>query len=392
MTEQVYLGNPNLKRANVQQEWTKEELQEYQRCMEDPLYFIQTYVRIVSLDEGLVPFKMYDFQKEMVGTFHNNRFTICKLPRQSGKSTIIIAYLLHYVLFNPNVNVAILANKSSTARDILGRLQLGYEHLPKWLQQGVINWNKGNIELENKIRLSQDICSLALSLRKKEKIKVRQPLPKILVPFKNNEEKKVLEEISEFIKSEINVKTIELITDSSKILVKKAKPNFKLLGPKYGKTMKTVVGLINNLNNEQIENLSNSLNVTIHHGDEEFTLKSEDVEIYFEDIEGWLVASENGKTIALDTTIDESLKNEGMCREIVNRIQNLRKDSEFNVSDKIIIELETNNLVEKAIFANLDYVKNETLAVDLIFKQNLESKSIIEFDNISIKAKIYKTN
>lgn len=249
-----------------------------------------------------------------------------------------------------------------------------------------------NIELENKIRLSQDICSLALSLRKKEKIKVRQPLPKILVPFKNNEEKKVLEEISEFIKSEINVKTIELITDSSEILVKKAKANFKLLGPKYGKTMKTVVGLINNLNNEQIENLSNSRNVTIHHGDEEFTLTSEDVEIYFEDIEGWLVASENGKTIALDTTIDESLKNEGMCREIVNRIQNLRKDSEFNVSDKIIIELETNNLVEKAIFANLDYVKNETLAVDLIFKQNLESKSIIEFDNISIKAKIYKTN
>ena len=213
-----------------------------------------------------------------------------------------------------------------------------------------------------------------------------------MVPFKNNEEKKVLEEISEFIKSEINVKTIELITDSSEILVKKAKANFKLLGPKYGKTMKTVVGLINNLNNEQIENLSNSLNVTIHHGDEEFTLTSEDVEIYFEDIEGWLVASENGKTIALDTTIDESLKNEGMCREIVNRIQNLRKDSEFNVSDKIIIELETNNLVEKAIFANLDYVKNETLAVDLIFKQNLESKSIIEFDNISIKAKIYKTN
>ena len=149
MTEQVYLGNPNLKRANVQQEWTKEELQEYQRCMKDPLYFIQTYVRIVSLDEGLVPFKMYDFQKEMVGTFHNNRFTICKLPRQSGKSTTIISYLLHYVLFNPTVNVAILANKAATARDLLGRLQLAYEHLPKWLQQGVMSWNKGSLELEN---------------------------------------------------------------------------------------------------------------------------------------------------------------------------------------------------------------------------------------------------
>ena len=149
MTEQVYLGNPNLKRANVAQSWTKEELQEYQNCMEDPLYFIQNYVKIVSLDEGLVPFKMYDFQKEMVGTFHSNRFTICKLPRQSGKSTTIISYLLHYVLFNDSVNVAILANKAATARDLLGRLQLAYEHLPKWLQQGVMSWNKGSLELEN---------------------------------------------------------------------------------------------------------------------------------------------------------------------------------------------------------------------------------------------------
>ena len=149
MSEQVYLGNPNLKRANVAQSWTKEQLQEYQSCMEDPLYFIQNYVRIVSLDEGLVPFKMYDFQKEMVGTFHKNRFTICKLPRQSGKSTTIISYLLHYVLFNDSVNVAILANKAATARDLLGRLQLAYEHLPKWLQQGVMAWNKGSLELEN---------------------------------------------------------------------------------------------------------------------------------------------------------------------------------------------------------------------------------------------------
>ena len=144
-----YLGNPNLKKANVPVEFTKEQIQEYQKCMDDPVYFIQEYMKIVSLDEGLVPFKMYDFQRNMVKTFHDNRFTICKLPRQSGKSTTIIAYLLHFVLFNPNVNVAILANKSSTARDILGRLQLGYEHLPKWLQQGVISWNKGSLDLEN---------------------------------------------------------------------------------------------------------------------------------------------------------------------------------------------------------------------------------------------------
>ena len=149
MNEATYLGNPNLKKANVQQEWTKEQLLEYSRCMDDPLYFIQTYVQIVSLDEGLIPFKMYPFQKEMVGTFHKNRFTICKLPRQSGKSTTMISYLLHYSLFNPSVNIAILANKAATARDLLGRLQLAYEHLPKWLQQGVMSWNKGSLELEN---------------------------------------------------------------------------------------------------------------------------------------------------------------------------------------------------------------------------------------------------
>ena len=147
--DSVYLRNPNLKKANVQQTWTKEEVEEYAKCMKDPIYFIQQYIKIVSLDEGLIPFKLYDFQKEMVGTFHNNRFTICKLPRQSGKSTTIIAYLLHYVLFNPSVNVAILANKAATARDLLGRLQLAYENLPKWLQQGVMSWNKGSLELEN---------------------------------------------------------------------------------------------------------------------------------------------------------------------------------------------------------------------------------------------------
>ena len=150
MSENAYLGNPNLKKVNTPVEYSEDEILEYQKCMKDPLYFMENYVRIVSLDEGLVPFKMYGFQKKIVETIHNNRFTICKLPRQSGKSTTTISYLLHYALFNPNSNIAILANKSSTARDILGRLQLAYENLPKWMQQGVINWNKGNIELENK--------------------------------------------------------------------------------------------------------------------------------------------------------------------------------------------------------------------------------------------------
>ena len=225
--------------------------------------------------------------------------------------------------------------------------------------------------LERKIRLSQEICSLALSLRKKEKIKVRQPLPKILVPLKNEDENTLIE-ISEFIKSEINVKEIKLISDSSSILIK-AKPNFKVLGPKYGKNLKEVVNQINSLDTVKINAIDDGELVKISLNNLDYTLSSDDVEIYFEDIEGWLVASENGKTIALDTSINESLKNEGISREIVNRIQNLRKESNFNVSDKIIIELERNNLIEKAIFANLNYVKNETLAKDLIFLDNLDS-------------------
>ncbi len=150
MSNDAYLGNPNLKKVNTPVEFTQENIIEYKKCQDDPLYFMQNYIQIVSLDEGLVPFKMYDFQKKIVKTIHENRFTICKLPRQSGKSTTVVSYLLHYALFNPNSNIAILANKSSTARDILSRVQLAYENLPKWLQQGVINWNKGNIELENK--------------------------------------------------------------------------------------------------------------------------------------------------------------------------------------------------------------------------------------------------
>jgi hypothetical protein len=148
-----YLGNPNLKKGHTKSRFSKQQIQEVLHCLDDPKYFIENYLKIVTIDKGLVPFEMYDFQKNMVDTFHENRFTICKLPRQSGKSTIIVSYLLHYVLFNDNVNVAILANKSSTARDLLGRLQLAYEHLPKWMQQGVLNWNKGSIELENGSRI-----------------------------------------------------------------------------------------------------------------------------------------------------------------------------------------------------------------------------------------------
>jgi len=145
----TYKGNPNLKGAGTEISFTEEQVKEFIKCSKNPGYFIENYVKIVSIDEGLIPFHLYPFQKDMIGTFHNNRFTICKLPRQSGKSTVLLAYLVHYLIFNETVSVAILANKAQTARDLLGRFQLAYEHLPEWLQQGVLNWNKGSLELEN---------------------------------------------------------------------------------------------------------------------------------------------------------------------------------------------------------------------------------------------------
>ena len=145
----VYLGNPNLKKANTQIEFTQEQVLEFLKCKEDPVYFAKNYVQIVSLDKGLVPFEMYPFQEKLVKNFHENRFNICKMPRQTGKSTTVVSYLLHYAVFNDSVNIGILANKAATARELLGRLQTAYENLPKWMQQGIIAWNKGSLELEN---------------------------------------------------------------------------------------------------------------------------------------------------------------------------------------------------------------------------------------------------
>ena len=149
MSDSIYLGNPNLKKANTPIEFTKEHVAEFIKCKKDPVYFAENYVKIVSLDEGLVPFSMYKFQKKLIRNFHNNRFNICKMPRQTGKSTTCVSYLLHYAVFNDNVNIGILANKAATARELLGRLQTAYENLPKWMQQGIIAWNKGSLELEN---------------------------------------------------------------------------------------------------------------------------------------------------------------------------------------------------------------------------------------------------
>ena len=149
MPQEIYLGNPNLKKANTEIEFSHDQVQEFIKCKLDPVYFARQYIKIVNVDEGLVGFDMWPFQEKLIERFHHNRFNICMMPRQTGKSTTSVSYLLHYAIFNDNVNIGILANKAATARDLLGRLQTAYENLPKWMQQGIISWNKGSLELEN---------------------------------------------------------------------------------------------------------------------------------------------------------------------------------------------------------------------------------------------------
>ena len=148
-----YLNNKNLKNSNVPVEYTKEQVEEYVKCARNPEHFIEKYVKIINVDKGLVPFHMYDYQKKMVDEFHNNRFVICKLPRQAGKSVTVTGYLLWVILFNDSQSVAILANKERLAIELLGKVRLAYEYLPKWLQQGILEWNKGSILLENQSKI-----------------------------------------------------------------------------------------------------------------------------------------------------------------------------------------------------------------------------------------------
>jgi hypothetical protein len=149
MSEKYYMGNPLLKRTNIPNEFTQEQLIELARCAADPVYFAKKYIKIVNIDDGIVPFDMWPFQEKMLRTFHENRFSICKLPRQCGKTTSTVSFLLHYAIFNDNVSIAILANKASSSKDILSRLQISFENLPDWMQQGIKSWNKTSLELEN---------------------------------------------------------------------------------------------------------------------------------------------------------------------------------------------------------------------------------------------------
>ena len=246
-----------------------------------------------------------------------------------------------------------------------------------------------NATLQNKIRKAQTICSLVLSLRKKEKIKVRQPLSKVMIPFSSELEKKEITDISDLIKSEVNVKEIELIGNSSGILIKKAKPNFKTLGPKLGKKLSKVIACINELDDLDIEKIELGNSIVVDIEGEEIILEPTDLEIISEDIEGWLVASEKGITVALDIKLNERLINEGICRELVNKIQTLRKDSGLQVTDKIILKIQKDNIIEKAIFENQNYILNETLAESLEFVDSIEGGVEIQFDNIN--SKLYLT-
>ena len=246
-----------------------------------------------------------------------------------------------------------------------------------------------NTSLQNKIRKAQTICSLVLSLRKKEKIKVRQPLSKVMIPFSTELEKKEINDISELIKSEVNVKEIELIGNSSGILIKKAKPNFKTLGPKHGKKLSKMITRINQLNDLDIKKIESGSSIIVDIDGDELVLEPTDIEIVSEDIEGWLVASEKGITVALDITLNERLINEGICRELVNKIQTLRKDSGLQVTDKIILKIQKDNIIEKAIFENQNYILNETLAENLEFVDSIEDGVEIQFDNIN--SKLYLT-
>jgi len=250
--------------------------------------------------------------------------------------------------------------------------------------------NYVNKMLESKMQKAQTISSLVLSLRKKEMIKVRQPLQKVMIPVLDENQRAEIEAVSDLIKAEVNVKEIVLLDDASGVLVKQIKPNFKALGPRFGKDMGLISKEIQGFSKEQIAQLDKegSLNIVI--GGNSVILTLEDVEITSQDIEGWLVANANGITVALDITISEELKQEGIARELVNRIQNIRKDSGFEVTDKIKVQLKRNGLLEQAILKNVDYIKSETLTNDLVFVDEIENGTEIEFDEIKTMILISK--
>ena len=247
-----------------------------------------------------------------------------------------------------------------------------------------------NKELESKMQKAQTISSLVLSIRQKEKIKVRQPLQKIMIPVSDEKQRSEIEAVADLIKTEVNVKEIKLLDDASGILVKRIKPNFKVLGPRFGKDMKLISAAVNKLDQNDIQKIEREGKISLEIENKSIILQLEDVEISSQDIEGWLVASSGSLTVALDITIDEELKKEGIARELVNRIQNLRKDSGFEVTDKIDIRILKDGLVEGAVKSNISYIKNETLTSELNFEEQMEDGVAISFDDVNTKLSIQK--
>lgn len=244
--------------------------------------------------------------------------------------------------------------------------------------------------LERKMEKAQTISSLVLSLRKKEMIKVRQPLQRVMIPILDEAQREEIKGIEELIKSEVNVKEIELIDDASGLLVKQIKPNFKVLGPRFGKDMRLIVSEVSKFEQAEIQQIEKDGEISIEINGKNVTLGIDEVEISSQDIEGWLVASSGAITVALDVTITDDLRNEGVARELVNRIQNLRKDSGFEVTDKIEVRLQKDGFVEKAVQNNIDYIKAETLTAELNFEENINNGTEIAFDEVNTKLIIQK--
>ncbi len=244
--------------------------------------------------------------------------------------------------------------------------------------------------LERKMENAQTISSLVLSLRAKEKIKVRQPLEKIMIPIDNQQQKEEIKAVEDLIKHEVNIKNIELLEDASDILVKQIKPNFKALGPRFGKDMKLIASAISAFSAEDIKKIEQNGNLDVEINGKNINLGLDDVEITSQDIEGWLVANEGALTVALDVTITEELRKEGIARELVNRIQNLRKDSGFEVTDRIDVQLQNDAQVAAAIASNEDYIKSETLTEELQLMDNLNDGIEIAFDEVNTKLFIQK--
>ena len=249
-----------------------------------------------------------------------------------------------------------------------------------------------NPALQEKINSARIITSLALSLRKKERIKVRQPLQKIMIPYTNATEKGALEEIQDILKSEINVKEVQLLGDASAILVKEIKPNFKVLGPRFGAAMKAVVQHINNLGEADIKKLENDGVLPCIIDEKEITLSSDDVIISSKDIEGWQVANSNGKTVALDVTLSDQLIAEGNARELVNRIQNLRKEHNFKVTDTITVNMTATAPIQAALVQFKEYIMSETLAERIGTLEDTSGAQEIEINDQKLFITINKMN